>query len=185
MVAHYYRELLSFCARSLKNREAAADLVQETYARYLLAGRKGETVRDPRAYLYRIARHLLTDQYRRDSVRSHDSLDGLAEADWPAAAESEQPEKAWAYQQYATEIVATIEALPPRCREAFILNRFEGLPHQEVAARMGISRNMVAQHVIRAVLACKACEARLRQLPPEPGGDPSRSATAPVPRLPT
>ena len=55
-------------------------------------------------------------------------------------------------------MVATIDALPPRCREAFILNRFEGLSHQEVADRMGISRNMVAQHVIRGVLVCKACD---------------------------
>ena len=178
MVAHYYRELLSFCARSLKNREAAADLVQEAYARYLTAGRKGGLVRDPRTFLYRSARNLLADQYRRDAVRAHDRLDGLAEADWPTAADSDQPEQACAYNQYATGMVATIDALPPRCREAFILNRFEGLSHQEVADRMGISRNMVAQHVIRAVLACKACDARLTGQVRDPSGG---QATDPPP----
>lgn len=160
MVARYYRELLNFCARSLKNRESAADLVQETYARLLTLGRRGEPVTDPRAFLYRTARNLIVDEHRRNAVRVAEPLGDLAEAEWPQAAPGDQPEEAAAYAQYVRDILATIETLPPRCQEAFVLNRFEGLSHQEVAERMGISRNMVAQHIMRALLACKVCDDR-------------------------
>ena len=52
LVARYYQELLHFCWRSLRNREAAADPVQDSYARVL-----GEAaVREPRALPYRTAR---------------------------------------------------------------------------------------------------------------------------------
>lgn len=171
MTAHYYKELLNFCARVLKDRDAAADLVQEAYVRFLGARHSGGAIANPRALLFRTTRNLLVDQHRRAEVRRHVSLDTLTELEHPAAPGHLQPDEILAFGQYAQAVQAAIEGLPPRCREAFILNRFEGLSHQEVADTMGISRNMVAQHVIRAVLVCKACDDRFH-------GRPARGAVA-------
>jgi RNA polymerase sigma-70 factor (ECF subfamily) len=41
--------------------------------------------------------------------------------------------------------------LPPRRREAFVLNRIEGLTYDEVAERMGISRNTVITQIVAAL----------------------------------
>lgn len=161
MAAHFYRELLNFCAHTLQDRDAAADVVQETYARVIALGRT-QIVVQPRALLYRVARNLLADRHRREQVRAQESLETLAEAAHPLAPREQQPEEVLAARQYSRAMLKVIEGLPARCREAFVLNRFEGLSHQQVAEQMGISRNMVAQHVIRAVLACKACDDRLR-----------------------
>ena len=179
VAVHYYKELLNFCAKSLKDRDAAADLVQEVYARFLAVGRSAEAIADPRALLYRTARNLLVDQHRRAQVRTHDSLEALPEEAWPALPRCQQPEDACAFGQYAAAMFSAIESLPPRCREAFILNRFDGLSHQEVAERMGISRNMVAQHIIRGVLVCKACDDRFRQGGGLPGAASGTSARRP------
>jgi len=160
VAAHYYKELLNFCARTLKDRDAAADLVQDAYTRFLGAQRSGAAIADPRALLFRTTRNLLTDQHRRAEIRSHQSLEALLEEDQPLAPRHLQPEEILAFSQYAQAIHGAIESLPPRCRQAFLLNRFDGLSHQEVADSMGISRNMVAQHVIRGVLVCKACDDR-------------------------
>ncbi|MBV6390048.1 MAG: putative RNA polymerase sigma factor FecI [Nitrosomonas europaea] len=159
-VTDYYKELLNFCARTLKDRDAAADLVQEAYTRFLVAQRSGAAIADPRALLFRTMRNLLIDQHRRAEVRMHLSLDTLLEEEQPLAPRHLQPEEVLAFSRYAQALYAAIESLPRRCREAFILNRFDGLSHQEVAEKMGISRNMVAQHVIRGVLVCKACDDR-------------------------
>ncbi|WP_180126116.1 sigma-70 family RNA polymerase sigma factor [Rhodoferax sp. BLA1] len=161
MHIHYYRELLNFCAQALKDRDAAADVVQETYARVIALSR-AQIVTEPRALLYRVARNLLTDQHRRDTLRLHDSLDTLSELEHPHAPQMCQPEQALDARQQALAMLEAINKLPKRCREAFMLNRFDGLSHQEIADQMGISRNMVAQHVIRAVLACKACDAQMQ-----------------------
>lgn len=158
MAAHYYKELLNFCARNLRDRDAAADLVQEVYARFLGVQQSGTVIADARALLFRTMRNLLTDQHRRAEFRTHQSLDSLLEAEQPLAPGHLQPEEIYAFSQYARAMHGAIESLPPRCREAFILNRFDGLSHQQVADKMGISRNMVAQHVIRGVLVCKACD---------------------------
>lgn len=166
VVARYYRELLNFCLRSLKDRAAAADVVQESYARVLSMQRAGQAIAEPRALLHQTARRLLIDGHRRAAVRDHDELDTLLETQQPAAPAHAQPEEIYAYEEYATAITQAIEALPARCREAFILNRFDGLSHQQVADQMGISRNMVAQHIMRGVLTCRAVEERMKGAQP-------------------
>nr|WP_258077542.1 sigma factor-like helix-turn-helix DNA-binding protein [Xanthomonas arboricola] len=50
----------------------------------------------------------------------------------------------------------TLPALPPRCRQAFILNRIDGLTYPQVAAAMDISIKMVEKHISRALAACRA-----------------------------
>ncbi|OZI77680.1 sigma-70 family RNA polymerase sigma factor [Bordetella genomosp. 12] len=162
MLERYYRELLNFCARTVKSRDAATDVVQESYARVLAIQQSGQPIPEPRALLHQTARRLMIDQHRRNEVRDHDDIDSDAHTEALASPRHQQPDAVYEYRQHAEAILATIDALPARCREAFVLNRFEGLSHQEIAERMGISKNMVAQHIIRAVLACKACEDRLK-----------------------
>jgi RNA polymerase sigma-70 factor (ECF subfamily) len=41
--------------------------------------------------------------------------------------------------------------LPPKCREAFVLNRIEGWTQAEVARHMGLSKNMIERYVMRAI----------------------------------
>jgi len=164
VVAHYYQELLNYFARRMRGRDGAADLVHEAYARVLALQQAGQLVRQPRALLYRTARNLLIDQGRRQAVRA--APPGMEDvplpdlADLPAPATCE-PEAAAASAQGVEALLAAIEALPPRCREAFVLHKFEGLPHAEVAARMGISRKMVEQHIQRAMQACRRCRAAM------------------------
>lgn len=165
MLERYYRELLNFCARTVKDRDAAADVVQESYARVLAAQQSGQSILEPRALLHQTARRIMIDQHRRLEHREHDDIDSLAEVEHPTAPIHLQPDAIYSNEQQARALIATIDALPPRCREAFVLNRFEGLSHKEVADRMGISKNMVAQHVIRGVLMCKASKERLNTLP--------------------
>ncbi|NYT37649.1 sigma-70 family RNA polymerase sigma factor [Allopusillimonas soli] len=158
MSTHHYQELFNFCTRSLGDRHAAADVVQEVYARFLAMRNTQEHIQDARALLYRIARNLLVDQHRRSMSHSSVAWSDWDEEPHSVGPEYMQPERIHALSEHARVLMQAIEDLPPRCREAFILNRFEGLSHQEVAERMGISRNMVAQHIIRAMLACKARE---------------------------
>jgi RNA polymerase sigma-70 factor (ECF subfamily) len=44
-----------------------------------------------------------------------------------------------------------IDRLPPRCREAVILKRIDGLSHREIAQRMGIGEQVVANYVMHGM----------------------------------
>lgn len=162
MLERYYRELLNFLHRQVSDRDTAADLAQESYARVLAVQHAGRDILDGRALLYRTARNLLVDQHRRAAVRRHDDLDAMPEAEQPAAPHYLQPEEALVSRQMLRAYVGAIECLPPRCREAFVLHVFDELTHAQVAQRMGISVSMVEKHVVRGMLACKACERSLK-----------------------
>ena len=162
MLERYYQELLNFCSRTARSRDAAADLVQESYARVLAVQRSGQPVPEPRALLYRTVRNLQIDQYRRSEVRGEalqpEAEEGALDLDELAAPPAFEPDTAAASAQAVSAMLATIDALPLRCREAFILHKFDGLPHAEVAQRMGISRKMVEQHIQLAMQACRHCK---------------------------
>lgn len=162
LLERYYRELLNFLHRQVNDRDTAADLAQESYARVLAVQHAGRSILDVRALLYRTARNLLVDRHRRAEVRRHDSLDAIPEEEQPAAPLHLQPEGALASQQVLRAYVDAIEGLPPRCREAFVLHVFDELTHAQVARRMGISVSMVEKHVVRGMLACKHCERQLK-----------------------
>lgn len=166
MLVRYYRELMNFCARTVKDRDAAADVVQESYARVLALQRASVQVTEPRALLYQTARNVMVDQYRRSLVRDHDDLAAVTEAQRDAAPSHLQPEAQLASSQAVEAYVATIGNLPPRCREAFILHVFDGLSHAQIAERMGASVSMIEKHIARGRLACRACQQQLQEPTP-------------------
>jgi RNA polymerase sigma factor (sigma-70 family) len=147
----YYTELYRFINRKLRDREHAEDMAQETFIRALSVT---QPVRSHRSLLYRIARNLLVDHYRRPELPLDEASEETDGAHF-AAPSYLQPYELIEENQYNALMTRTIEALPPRCREAFILHRFDGLSQKDVASHMGISINMVEKHIIRAMIACR------------------------------
>lgn len=153
-------------SRTLGDRDRAADIVQETYSKvFNMVRSKGHgadaaaLVSEPRALLFRIAKNIAVDTFRRERVREASALDEI-ECLIP---ESSQPENLVDQQQQVRLLLIAIESLPERCKQAFILFKFEHLPQSEIAKRMGISQNMVEKHIIRGMLACKeAIERQVR-----------------------
>lgn len=150
--------LRRFFQRRFRCREEAADATQETFLRLMTAPSAG-AIENPQAYLFRIARTVAYGSARR--MRADQALfdrgataDGLLD-DAPDA------ERIVDARQRLRMFAEVIGALPPRCREVFVLSRVEGLANGDIAVRLGISRNMVEKHVIRALLACRAARARL------------------------
>jgi RNA polymerase sigma factor (sigma-70 family) len=158
----YYRELLNFLSRKVADRATAADLTQESFTRVYAAHASGSAIREPRALLYQVARNLLVDHHRRAGVRSDTELPlGQAEEVEAPGPRDWEPETALSSRQGVSALIETIDGLPPRCRLAFMLNRFDGLTYAQVAARMEISVKAVEQHLKHALDACERCRASL------------------------
>jgi RNA polymerase sigma-70 factor (ECF subfamily) len=145
-----YANLKRWLLRETGNADDAADLVQESFVRWLDFARADNVlVHNPRAFLFQVARNLIQDRWRTDGRRAS-LLNQSQRAD--SVETTISTEHAVESRQRLAMIVKTVEELPPRCREAFKLHKFQGLSHDEVARRMGISRNMVEKHIIKAML---------------------------------
>ncbi|WP_344927460.1 RNA polymerase sigma-70 factor [Aquimarina addita] len=63
----------------------------------------------------------------------------------------EEEETAWK-EQKIKDINVAIEALPPKCKQVFILHKFEHIKYKEIAEIMGISIKTVENHIGKALL---------------------------------
>ena len=159
MFENYYQELIGYFSYLLKDKDRAQDAVHECYCRVLAtAGVEQYTIKEPRAFLYQSVRNIITDDYRQNTRYMKVNIDN---ADL-LAHESEQPLELIASDERMQKLQCVIDSLPPKCKEAFILFKFEGLSHQQIADKMGISKNMVEKHVINAMKICKNCLKEIR-----------------------
>jgi len=143
------RELEVYLMRQVYCRDTAADLLQETFLRLVQQPPTTE-LSNVRAYLYRIARNLAIDHFRRDERRQTfptplDRLAGLPDQAVPVDQVLDAAQRLDLLRRAMAE-------LPPRTREIFELNRIEGLTYAEVAQRLGISESSVQKHLARALV---------------------------------
>lgn len=147
----YHRELSALAYRRLKDRDAAADVVQDAFLR-CLAPATLNTAIQPRFFLRRIVDNLAIDALRSRRRRAGDvRIEEIAES----LGDPHPTAERWvaARQDYA-RLKQILDALPFAAREALLLSRVEGLTHPEIAKRLGISTSMVARHVMNAVAHC-------------------------------
>lgn len=120
------------------------DVVQESYLRIWRA-RAGRPIQSAKAFLFRIARNICLDSVKSTNRSPINSIGDLA-----AIAVYDQAENA-ADSASATErleiLTDALAALPPRCREVFMLCKFQGFSHAEAARRLGLSVRTVDAQV--------------------------------------
>jgi len=129
----------------------AQDLLQETYLR-VRRHAVSNAITDPYALLFKTAINLAKNyRRRRETERKYFEFGGIPE-DLPEVRplQDDQVDA----QRRLQLLNETIRRLPPRCRQVFIMLRLEEVPPEEVARRLGISRNMVQQHLHLALKRC-------------------------------
>lgn len=148
----YHRDLTAYAYRKLRDRDAAADVVQDAFLRYLQRDGRGEDALQPGLFLKRVVGNLAVDAGRQRRRRGTAvSIDAVAEnlADPTPSAER----VVVARQDYA-RLKRALDALPLTVRAALLLSRVEGLTHAEIAAHLGISGSLVSRHIVSGLRSC-------------------------------
>jgi len=141
--------LQGWLRKKLGNAFDAADIAHDTFVRVL---RKGavEQIRKPRAYLTTIAGGLVNSHWRRRALEQA-WLETLAACP-PALAPS--PEERELVLEALEEAMRLLAGLPVRVQEIFQLVQLDGLAYAEVAARLGVTVNVVQKAMSRAMAHC-------------------------------
>lgn len=157
LMTRHERKLRGFLeARLRRAREDAPDLMQQIFER-LLRLADPASIRSPEAYLFSIARSVLHEHRHQQptsmtAVDLEDALDALIDVEQPAL-----DERVYAAQRLAG-IERALAQLPRKAYVTLILNRVAGLPLEEVAARLGISRSMAKKYLAKALAHCRRAE---------------------------
>ncbi len=149
-IASLYRQhhawLLKQLLRRLGGQHAEAwDLVHDTFERVLRQPARNRQDQ-PRGYLGTIAKRLLIDRHRRRQIENAylEALAGQPERMAPS------PEAIVEIVEQLRGICDTLDRMPQRMRDVFLLARIEGLAYGDIAGRLGVSVNIVQKDMIQA-----------------------------------
>lgn len=143
--------LLAYFRAKLGCAEEAADLAQETWLRLARIG-SPEGIANPRAYIFRIAENLVIDQLRKRLSHPPAEVEP-PEDDWVCPAP--RPDAQFQARQQFRLLEQAIEELPPKCREAFLQHRIEGLTYSQIAKQQGVSVKTIEKHILKALNHCR------------------------------
>tara|TARA_A100001391_G_scaffold198969_2_gene181303 strand:+ start:264 stop:833 length:570 start_codon:yes stop_codon:yes gene_type:complete len=147
---HHHNWLRAVLYRRSGCSELAADLAQDTFARLLRREDDIAAIREPKAFLGRIANGLLANYWRRKAIEQA-YLETLQQQPEPVAI---SPEACYLVVETLYRIDVLLDALPSRVRRAFLMSRLDGMRYVDIAARLVVSERTVRNYIEQAMFHC-------------------------------
>jgi RNA polymerase sigma-70 factor (ECF subfamily) len=149
----YGAGLRRFLATRLRHASAdVPDIFQEIFLR-LLRTKDHETIRNPQAYLFTVASHVL-HQYSLKRSMGPETMDPLELATELGSATVPDPADEADLSQQILELGRALEKLSPRVYATLVMYRCEGMTLVEIGQRLGVSHTMARKYLLRAIVFC-------------------------------
>ncbi len=165
-------ELHRYCARLMGSVIEGEDVVQDTFARALVALDELHEVPPMRAWLFRIAHNRALDLLRSRRVRAAEPIEAAHEV---ADLESRDPVEVMMRREAVETAVSRFAELPTVQRSVVILKDVLDQSLEEIAAMLDLTVNAVKAHLARGRAGLKAVNARA---PVQPAPRPPSPAVA-------
>ncbi|HKU14200.1 MAG TPA: RNA polymerase sigma factor [Steroidobacteraceae bacterium] len=144
--------LKKFLARLLPIQQDIEDVAQEAYLRAYVAEQR-ESIEQPKAFLFRVAKNLALTRLSRKSQQITDYIEEAgASVDVGTAAAMDLELEA---QQCFGIYCEAVASLPEKCRQVFLLRKVHGLSHKEIGERMELSVSSVEKYLQQGILTCQ------------------------------
>ena len=153
-----YDDLKTRLTQRLGSADLAGDAMQDAWLRLSRAESIG-VVQSPRSYLFRIVMNVVEDRRRMEKRRHVSAIEIESLLEVPDHAPT--PEQTMLARSELEAFEAIVDELSERRREIFLAARVGNVPRQEIADRLGISRQLVAKELR---LALEHCLARYKEL---------------------
>jgi RNA polymerase sigma-70 factor (ECF subfamily) len=140
------KAIYSYLRRLDVSAAEAQELTQEVYLRLYQTMRKGQSIENPRAWLFRTAHNLGL------KIRARARSFHLSSPDWERVTNlmENSPEHRLLEREKTMRLSAALESLSAQQRNCLYL-RSEGLRYREIAEVMGIGSSTVGEFLTRAI----------------------------------
>ncbi|MCD0488611.1 RNA polymerase sigma-70 factor [Pedobacter sp. MC2016-14] len=144
---HYSPRLFPFVDKMVRNRRITEEIIQDVFMLLWTNRSHIATVQHPTSYIFSIASHKTLD-YQRKIASDKRLLEKVVAS---AIEFQNETEEQLIYKESAALIKQAVATLPERRRMIYELSRIEGLNHDQIAERLGISRSTVANQMVSAL----------------------------------
>ena len=140
----YYKNLCGYANLFTKDPSKSEDIVQNVFVKIWIYRKKIDPNISIKKYLYKSVYNEFIDQYRKNKPVISLEEKYLKVIDTIIDDNSLDIEK------LMMNVNREIDKLPEKCKRVFILNKKEGLTHNEIAEYLQISTKTVESHITRA-----------------------------------
>jgi RNA polymerase sigma factor (sigma-70 family) len=142
----YADGLYRFLLRSVRDREKARDLVQETFAR-LWTKADDVAFEKAKSYIFTAGYHIMIDQMRREKRQLDYAKEELHTA---------QKATGRQYSDLSEILNEALDTLPPIQKSVIMLRDYEGYSYEDIGQITGLTESQVKVYIYRGRLALKA-----------------------------
>lgn len=152
----YYPRLRGYASRFVDDEEAVRDIIQESFLKFWEKRQLIEAI-SVSSLLFSMVRnaclnylkHLqIVEQHAMEHLAALDGKEELYYLDFNLS-----PEYSLLYKELQEQVDIVINSLPPRCREVFMMSRFDKKKNREIAEALHISTTAVEKHIAKALIA--------------------------------
>ena len=148
---HYWPAVYSVALQFTKSKEISQDLTQDVFTKIWIKRHFLGEVNKLESFLFITARNLILDRLRqRVFTREYEPILHQHFVDTALI-----PSGKVELKEMEEIIIHGVHQLPRQQQVAFYLSRYAGLRHEEIAVQMGITKQSVKSHVVRAMSALK------------------------------
>jgi len=147
----YFKPLVAFAKKYTSDIDAAKEIVHDVFVNLWNKREQIDIQKSVKSYIY-------TSAYN----RSLNYLRDQKKFDFNQSVESSMENNfSWSFEEnmdaieLEEKINKTIDNLPEKCRQVFMLSRFEGLKYHEIADKLGISVKTVEGQISKALAVLK------------------------------
>lgn len=149
-----YPKVRTFAMQLLKSEEDAEDITQDIFVKLWERPDIWEQHEDMDAFLYTVVRNHIYNFFKRKSLEM-DYLETVSEHMKMEELRAPDPNDDLTYNDLKILINMAVEHMPEQRQRIFRMSREQGLSHQEIADRLGLSVRTVEQHIYKALVDLK------------------------------
>ncbi|MDO5978586.1 RNA polymerase sigma factor [Flavivirga spongiicola] len=140
----FYHKLCTYALTLTNDFTKAEDIVQNVFVKVWILRKNLKTNLDLKPYLYRSVYNEFIDEYRKNRKAIYLEKKHIEAVD--LVVENEKLN----IDEMMKIVNKEIDNLPPKCKNIFILNKKEGLSHDEISEYLNISVKTIEGHMTRA-----------------------------------
>ena len=144
---HYNKRLAPFIEKMVRSADLTEEIIQEIFVQLWINRHLLADVAHPTAYLFNIATNRTLDHLKKIANNAK-LMDRIAYGSTELVNDTEEQV---VLRESTAIIKLAIEALPAQRKLIFNLSRNEGLTHEQIAERLGISRHTVKNQLVTAL----------------------------------
>lgn len=150
---NYHSLLCSHAVRYVSSKEIAEDIVSDILFEFQSKGVHNSVTTSYRAYLFTSVRNRAYDYVKKEMNRGNTVIESAMTV---ASQHSEQPDSITQFDELHHLIERTINSMPMKRKQVYVMHRFESKKSKEIAEEMKISQRTIEAHLYMAIKQIQA-----------------------------